>query len=173
MALSLQGYDLWIIASKIASQCRTCVARKLNVFTTTDGFSPTTNQNSPAPCICAPWQPFPRSCLGRSRINFTSFANPAIFFGQSLRKLIDYEGHIYNSKVASRIETCNPADGNLAGSFHYLTNIFLDVLFRFDIDWPWPKVIPASVNSHCMSNKRPSCDLPAGFHFLGFRILNP
>ena len=67
MALILQGYDLWIIAS----QCRSCVARKLNVFTT-DGFSPTTNQNSPAPRNCAPWQPC-LFCLGRARINFTGY----------------------------------------------------------------------------------------------------
>ena len=42
------------------------------------------------------------------------FANPAIFvLSQALQQLIDYEGHIYNLKVASRLETCNPADGSL------------------------------------------------------------
>ena len=43
-----------------------------------------------------------------------SFANPAIFvLSQALQQLIDYEGYIYNLKVASRLETCNPADGSL------------------------------------------------------------
>ena len=49
-----------------------------------------------------------------------SFSNPAIFvLSQALQQLIDCEGHIYNLKVASRLETCNPADGSLTLSISY------------------------------------------------------
>ena len=40
-------------------------------------------------------------CLGRARINFTGYLLQIqqYFFSQALWKLIDYEGHIYNSKL--------------------------------------------------------------------------
>ena len=54
-----------------------------------------------------------RACLGRSRNFLHLLQIQRHFFSQALRKLIDYECHIYNSQVASRLETCNPADGSL------------------------------------------------------------
>ena len=121
MALTLQGCDLWIMRRwKIASQCRSCVARKLNVFTT-DGFSPTMYQSelSSTPQLRAlTTLPVLFGAI-QNKFYRISFANPAIFFCQGLRKLIDIEGHIYNSKVASRLETCNPADGSRTLSISY------------------------------------------------------